>query len=141
MIALKKSAFARSFKSPVSLPEGTSADEFADVIEEALLTQSLSALGLARRAGALAMGKDAAKDAKDKAIAYLTPEDGSAGEIGKVASLLSKAADVPHIPLPVGRDRLGQALGQDAVHVVLLRHPAATKALAATTLWTHFPTR
>jgi len=141
LMALKKGAFARSFKSPVSLPEGTSAEAFADVIEEALLAQALNALGLARRAGALAMGKDSAREAKDKAIAYLSPEDGSAGEIGKVAALLSKAADVPHLPLPVGRGRLGQALGQDAVHVVLFRHPAAKKALAATTLWAHFPTR
>ncbi|MEM0929678.1 MAG: DUF448 domain-containing protein [Pseudomonadota bacterium] len=141
LTGLKKNAFSRSFKASAALPGGMTAETYADDIEATLGDQALKALGLARKAGALAMGKDAAKESKSKAIAYLSPQDGSEGEIAKVASLLSKAADVPHIPLPASRAQLAQALGQDAVHVVLLRHPAAKKALAATALWTHFPTR
>lgn len=141
LTALNRQAFARSFKEPAGLPDGVAPEAFADEVEAILKTQALSALGLCRKAGALAMGKDAAKESKGKAIAYLTPADGSEGEIAKVSSLLTKSAGVPHLPLPVSRTTLGPALGRDTVHVVLLRHPAATKALAATTLWTHFPTR
>lgn len=139
--ALKKNAFARALKEPVTLPPSSSIDLFADVVDDALQKKALSALGLARRAGALAAGKDAAKEVKHKALAYLTPMDGSEGEIAKIAALLARSGAVPHIPLPLRRDVLGHALGRDSVHFVLLRHPAGIKALAATTLWTHFPTR
>lgn len=141
LTALKKNAFSRAFKTAIDQPPSFSADQFADGVEEALQQRALSALGLARKAGALVMGKDAARESKDKAIAYLTPSDGSESEIAKVATFLAHAGDVPHVPLPLARQALGYALGQDAVHVALLRHPAGIKALAATTLWTHFPTR
>lgn len=136
--AIGKGGFARSFKGQPKLPEGETPDAFADRIAALLEDAALSRLGLARKAGTLAIGNDAVRKVALKAIAYLTPQDASAPETEKLANLLHKAAGAPHLPLPTGRETLSRALGQDAVHIALLRGGPSKVALESVILWRGF---
>lgn len=120
--------FAKAFRRPAALPDGQGPEDFAAVVEAGLEARLLAALGLARRAGALAIGFDQARGAlkEGRAVALAAATD--AGEDG--AAKLARLAR----GLPVLRafDMKAQsaALGKDgAVYVALLSGPAAARVL------------
>lgn len=116
--AVKKGLFARAFERKVTAP-----DDLADRFETLLEARALSLLGLARRAGSLAMGYDAVRIAlKGSARPALRIEalDGAADGRSK----LDRLAEAIHPGLPVvgcfTADALGAALGREhTVHAVL----------------------
>ncbi|MEE4208410.1 MAG: hypothetical protein V2I43_03985, partial [Parvularcula sp.] len=138
LLALRKGGFSRSLKASVRLPNDDDAEGFAARVGLRLEEAALSRLGLARRAGVLALGKDGVRDAGDKALAYLTPTDVSPPEADKLARYLHKAHNVPHVELPVDRARLAPAIGRDSVHLAPLRGGPGGAALASVLLWTGF---
>ncbi|SNT68140.1 hypothetical protein SAMN06297382_0636 [Amphiplicatus metriothermophilus] len=126
--AAAKGLFARAFRRPAVLPDGQGPEDFAAAIEAGLEARLLAALGLARRAGALAVGFDQARAAlkEGRAAALATATD--AGEDG--AEKLARLAR----GLPVLRafDAAAQsaALGKDGVvYAALLSGPAAARVL------------
>lgn len=138
LMAVRKGSFPRAFKAPARLPEGVDAETFADRLETALKASALQKLGLARRAGSLVIGHDRVRQAKGRPLAYLTPADASPAETEKVANLLHKRDDVPHLRLPTGRAELGAAIGQDAVHLLLVEGGPSSTAFGAVILWSGF---
>lgn len=136
--ALKKGGFLRGFKTQASLPDGNDLEAYARQVEDALAASALQKLGLARRAGSLVTGHDSVRDKAKKGMAYLTPADGSVPEVEKLAGFLAKSAAVPHLPLPAGRAIIGEAIGQDAVHMLLLPGGPSRTTLEAVMLWRSF---
>ncbi|GGY46290.1 DUF448 domain-containing protein [Parvularcula lutaonensis] len=135
--AVKKGGFARALKAPVEVPGGD-AEAYAEQVESALAAAALNRLGLCRKAGVLAIGYDNAKAAAKKGVAYLTPAGSSETETAKLANTLHKAAGIPHLPLPADRLTVGEALGQDAVHILLLGGGPSKAALGSVILWRQF---
>lgn len=135
--AFKKGGFSRAFKEQTQAP-GCDVEAFADRVEAGLAASALQKLGLARKAGAIAIGHDNVKSAAKRGVAYLTPRGSSEAETAKLANALHKMAGIPHLPLPADRLALGEALGQDAVHVLLLKGGASKAALQAVILWRSF---
>lgn len=121
--ALKRKAFARSAKAPVTVPDG-----FADRIAERLSVRALSLLGLARRSGDLAAGFDTAHAALKSARPAWRIEAADAAADGR--GKLDRLAFAAWGEIPVAgcftAAELGQALGRDAlVHAVLTGGPQA----------------
>src|SRR5690606_36243660 len=79
--AIRKNLFARALKSPVLVPEG-----FADQIDRLLATGALGALGLARKAGVMALGATKVESAvrSGEALAVLAALDGSPDGVRKI---------------------------------------------------------
>jgi predicted RNA-binding protein YlxR (DUF448 family) len=138
LLALKRGGFKRSFRRDVRLPGDDDAEGFAERVASTLRDAALARLGLCRKAGSLATGRDTVREAGGKALAYLTPADGSGPEVEKVARYLHKAHGVPHVTLPAGRDAIGRAIGQDAVHLALLAGGPSKGALTSVLLWDAF---
>jgi predicted RNA-binding protein YlxR (DUF448 family) len=136
--ALKRGGFARSLRTQPRLSEGMTPEGFADHVEDQLRADALSRLGLCRRAGSLVIGADLVRGQAGKGLAYLTPKDASEAETGKLAAYLAKAYHLPHLPLPVERHPLSVALGQDGVHLLLLRGGPSPGAWSALVLWRGF---
>jgi predicted RNA-binding protein YlxR (DUF448 family) len=136
--ALKKGAFARAFRTSVPALKGQEAEAFADKLEAQLQEQALRSLGLARKAGALTIGHDLVRNEKRPALAYLTPADASPAERDKLAGLLHKRSGLSHFSLPADRIAVGHALGQDAVHLLLLARGPGPGALHKLMLWQRF---
>jgi predicted RNA-binding protein YlxR (DUF448 family) len=122
--AAKRGAFARAFKAPAKVPE-----HLADDVEALLAKRCLDQLGIARRAGAIAIGAtqvEAAIRAKP-ALMLIEAADGAAEGREKLMSL--------HIGLWGGPPRavgcfdaadLGVALGRERViHACLLQERLA----------------
>jgi predicted RNA-binding protein YlxR (DUF448 family) len=122
--AAKKGAFARAFKAQVKVP-----GDLANLTETLLLRRCLDLLGMARRAGAIAIGStqvDAAIRAKP-ALLLIEAEDGAEDGREKLMSL--------HLGLWRGPPRavgcfaaadLGVALGRERViHACLLQERLA----------------
>lgn len=125
-MALKKGAFARSFKAPVRVP-----DDLAVWVECGIEKAALSALGLARRAGDVAVGFEKARAAlvSGEAAVLINAADGAQGGRGK----LQKAAAGPIAVVDLFDEAmLAAALGRDAptVHVTIRQGPAARRFLA-----------
>lgn len=116
--AVRKGLFARAFERKVNAP-----DDLADRFEALLEARALSLLGLARRAGRLAMGYDAAKIAlKGATRPAFRIEALDGAEDGRAK--LDRIAEAVHPGLPVAgcftADALGAALGRErTVHAVL----------------------
>lgn len=128
-MAVKRKIFQRSLKSPVSV-----ADDLAEIGQRRLEERLLGALGLARKAGQLALGassvsgaarkgeiiglitaSDAAEDGRRKMLGLVRPEDG--GE------------PIAHFEL-LSSDQLGLALGREnVIHAALTKGAAANSAL------------
>ncbi|NNU15707.1 DUF448 domain-containing protein [Parvularcula sp. ZS-1/3] len=138
LMALKKNGFNRSLKGPAKLPQEHNAESFADQVGEAIEASALARLGLARKSGHLVIGGDHVRKAAKKGIAYLTPNDVSEPETAKLAQFLAKSEAIPHLPLPAARHPVSIALGQDTVHVLLLRGGPSEAALSAVMLWRSF---
>lgn len=128
--AIKKGAFARSFKEGVRLPEGLSPDDYADEVAHQLLKRTLNQLGLARRAGQCLTGFEVVKSAAPKLIAYLTPQDAAPDGVGKLARTVEARGSASHIVLKVDGVRLADSVGvPGAVHLGLVPGPAGDTAL------------
>ncbi len=122
--ALKKGAFARSFKAGIIAPA-----DLADRVEAGLAKQALSALGLAMRAGDAVTGfeKVRALLTGGSAAALVNAADGGEDGRRKLANAAGEAAVVELF----SEAELAAALGRDGptVHVGLKAGPAAQRFL------------
>ncbi len=122
--AVEKRLFNRAFEKPVEAP-----DDLADRFEGLLEARALSLLGLARRAGRLAMGYDAVKLALskgDRPAWRIEANDGAADGRGKLDRL--SAAAWPQLATAgcFSAEAIGQALGRTGVvHALLSVGPEA----------------
>ena len=123
--AAKKGAFARAFKTQASVPDG-----LADTVETLLSRRCLDQLGMAQRAGAIAVGAtqvDAAIRAKP-ALLLIEANDGAEEGREKLMSLHIGLWGRP--PAAVGcfsSSDLGVALGRERViHACLLQERLAS---------------
>ena len=122
--AIARRAFSRAFGAPVDAPA-----ELADQFEALLEARALSLIGLARRAGRLAMGYDAVKLAlsKGEATAWrIEASDGAADGRGKLDRLAAKATPGLRVAGCFSADSLGRALGRaGVVHALMAPGPEA----------------
>ena len=125
--ALKKGAFARSFREGVKAPA-----DIAARIEAGLARLALSALGLARRAGEVVTGfeKTRAMLAEKSAAVLVNAADGGEDGRRKLAYLAGDAVVVEVF----AEAELAAALGRDGptVHVGVKAGPAAQRFLKET---------
>ncbi len=123
--ALKKGLIARSAGRAVSVPV-----DLADRIEALLAARCLAQLGLARRAGSIAVGFDQVRALlKSRRPAYMVEaRDGAADGRLKLRQLARAAwGDLP-LAGAFTANALGEALGRDAVtHLALEKGPAARR--------------
>lgn len=123
-IAIRRKAFQRAFEGPVTVPEG-----LADEIERQLAARALSILGLARRAGRLAMGYDGARGAITASPSpawRIEASDGAADGRRKLDQLAHRAAPGLPVAMCFSAAELGAALGRSGVvHLVLSPGPEA----------------
>jgi predicted RNA-binding protein YlxR (DUF448 family) len=128
-LAAKKGLFNRAAGRAVNVPEGLS-DRFEALLE----ARALSLLGLARRAGDLALGYDAARLAlkAGKPAWRIEASDGAADGRGKL-DRLTKAAwgDVP-TALCFDAEQLGVALGRGPVVHAVLAEGAQSRSFGTT---------
>ncbi len=121
--AVKKGAFARSFKQSAIAP-----DDLGDRVEAGLARAALGALGMARKTGDVVLGFEkvrAALKAKD-VVVLVTASD--AAEDGK--RKLQRLADGAALIGVFDGDELSGALGRDGVvHAALKRGAAASRFL------------
>ena len=130
LTAIKKGAFNRAFKEQTSLPEGVTAEAYAEEVTAQLERRALNQLGLARRAGQCLTGFEQVKSATPKLLAYVSPGDAAADGVMKIARTLEAAGKGIHISLNVDGAALGDAIGMPgAVHLGLIPGPAAENAL------------
>lgn len=127
--AVTKRLFNRAFEKPVEAPV-----DLADQFEALLEARALSLLGLARRAGRLAMGYDAVKLALSKGgkpAIRLEASDGAADGRGKLDRLSAAAWPQLRTVSCFSAEALGQALGRTGVvHALLSEGPEADGFLA-----------
>lgn len=127
--AVAKRLFNRAFERPVTAPP-----DLAAQFEALLEARALSLLGLARRAGSLAMGYDGAKIALSKGPApawRVEASDGAPGGREKLDRLANGAHPGLRVAGCFSADALGAALGRGGiVHAVLAQGPEA-KAFTA----------
>ena len=122
--ALKKGAFARSFRAGVKAPA-----DLAATVEAGLARQALSALGLARRAGEAVTGFEKVRAALEGGTAAVLVNAADGGEDGR-RKLANAAGDATVVALFTEAE-LAAALGRDepTVHVALKAGPGAQRFL------------
>jgi hypothetical protein len=110
--------FARAFKAPVVVP-----DDLVDAVEAGLARRALEALGLARRAGAAAVGFEQVKALllEKRAGVLISAADAAADGRDKLAAL---ASDVFHCRA-FSTSALSAALGREGVRHAAIRSGAA----------------
>jgi predicted RNA-binding protein YlxR (DUF448 family) len=123
-LAVRKGAFARAFKVPVKAP-----DDLAGVTEAQLVRRCLGLLGLARRAGAIAIGTtqvEAAIRARP-ALVLIEAADGASDGREKLMSLHIGLWGRPAAAVGCfSAEELGVALGRERViHACLLQERLA----------------
>lgn len=122
--AVTKRLFNRAFGQPVETP-----DDLADRFEALLETRALSLLGLARRAGRLAVGFDAARLALGGAVApawWIEARDGARDGRAKLNRAVRSAERATPVAGCFSAAALGAALGRNGVvHAVLGSGPEA----------------
>lgn len=122
-VAASKRLFSRAARQTVTVPDG-----LETLVAAGLKRRCLDRLGLARRAGLVAVGFEKVRAQMSAGLSALVLEaaDGAADGRRKVTGL---APDVPVVDVFTGEE-LGQALGRDhAVHVGLTADPL-TESLA-----------
>lgn len=122
--AAAKGAFARGFKSAVTVPEGLS-----DFSERLLLKRCVELLGLARKAGQAIQGHDQVRDSlRGAAPAFLLEASDGAEDGRKKVYFLAKAiySDVK-VAGALSAQELGMAFGRDRVIHGLVRRGAIAK--------------
>ncbi len=139
LAALKKNAFAKSFRAATPLPDGATPDAFADTLSRLLEDKALNQLGLARRAGQLVAGFDSVRSKAASLLAYICPNDAAPDGVRKISQALEHHGPVPHIPLSVDSGTLSHAVGDvGVVHLGLLPGKAAERALYDLRRWQAF---
>jgi hypothetical protein len=125
-LAVKKNAFARGLKSAVKPPA-----DLADRTQALLERRCLDLLGLAKRAGALAIGSAQAEAAIRKARPFALIEASDGADDGRIK--LQRLAfglwgEEPQVTGAFTGDQMGLALGRDhVVHAVLLTESMARR--------------
>lgn len=124
--AAARGLFARAFRREARAPEG-----LADLVEAGLEKRALSAIGLARRAGAAAVGFDqAAAAARAGAVCVISAADAADGGAEKLA----RAARAGRIVRAFSVASLSAALGKDGVrHIALSKGQPADRFLEEAT--------
>jgi predicted RNA-binding protein YlxR (DUF448 family) len=128
--AQKKKAFARSLKTPVTVP-----DDLAGLTRQRLEQRLLGSLGLARKAGQIVTGATKVRQALDRgeASALITATDAAPDGRDKMAGALrglQNGGTTPHFEL-LSSGQLGLALGlENVIHAALTKGAAAQSALA-----------
>lgn len=126
--AIKKSGFARGFKSAAKLPEG----DFPTFVENLLVQDLTQRLGLARRRGSLITGFEKCREALKKGgvCAYIHGSDTAEDGIGKLSRLARAISpDIWRIG-SLSRQELATATGlPDFAHGVLLSGPGSSAIL------------
>jgi len=128
--AVRKNLFARSLKAPVTVPEG-----LEDQIDRLLVSAALGALGLARKAGLVALGATKVESAvrTGEALAVLAALDGSPDGIRKIdqarrATVHLGGPDIPAFKL-LSSQEMGLALGgANVIHAAVLAGDAGRAA-------------
>ena len=113
-----KGAFARAAKAKVQAPQ-----DLADQVSGLLARRILDGLGLARRAGLLALGFDKvhASIAAGRAAWLIEASDGAADGRGKLVALARRQPNPPRLLGAFTSGELGLALGlENVVHLVFL---------------------
>jgi len=126
--AAAKGHFSRAFKSKAVLADGLTPEGLAAGVERGLEARALSALGLARRTGALVAGFEKARAAllKGRPGALVTASDAGADGAEKLARLAGEAP----IVRAFSSEALSRALGlEGVVHAVLADGPEAARFL------------
>jgi predicted RNA-binding protein YlxR (DUF448 family) len=131
--AVKRNAFARSFKREVRAPSDLGA-----AVERQIEQAALDALSIAHKAGrvAIGFGKTETALAKGPVVAVLTASDGSPEGARKIAAAIARrSGDVNTSEIPViaafTSPQLDLALGRsNVVHAAVLAGPASTGFLA-----------
>ncbi|MCC7536590.1 MAG: DUF448 domain-containing protein [Deltaproteobacteria bacterium] len=126
MAAAVRGGLARAFRAPVEL----GADELAVAIEARLVVRRTGLLVAARRAGALAIGTDAVRDAiASRRVALLLVASDAAGrreELSAAVGRLGRAC------VEVGtKTELGALLGREEVGVVAVLDRGLAEAIAS----------
>ena len=123
-LALKKGAFARSFKTAVKAP-----DDLAARIEAGFAKAALSALGLARRAGDVVVGFEKVRASLTGKMSGVLINAADGGEDGR-RKLAALAGDAAVIELFTEAE-LAAALGRDepTVHAAIRSGPSAQRFL------------
>jgi uncharacterized protein len=129
--AVRRKAFARSLKRPVTVPDG-----LADLVETLLLADARQSFSMANKAGLVVAGfaKVEAAARAGKAVAIVSARDGGEDGKRKLAQAAMQGAG-GRTPAPVitpfeGRE-LDLALGRgNAIHAALLAGPAGDAFLA-----------
>jgi uncharacterized protein len=135
--AVKKKAFARSLKAPVTV-----AEDLADLTRLRLEQRLLSALGMSKKAGQFVSGATKVKGALETntVLALLTATDAADDGRNKMVGALKAlnygrrevgitGPDVPHFEL-LGSAEMGLALGlENVIHAALTTGAAAQSAV------------
>jgi len=135
--AVKKKAFAKSFKANVGVP-----GDLAELTRQRLEQRLTQALSMARKAGQIVTGATKVKAAIEsgEVIALLTATDAAADGRQKLVGSLKgytmaaqeaglEVDEVPHLEL-LDSDQLGLALGlENVIHAALVKGAAAEAAL------------
>jgi len=129
--AARKNLFARALKTDAKVPP-----EFGQMVDGLLSTAALGVLGLARKAGAVALGATKVDGAvrSGKAAAVLHAKDASDDGVRKLAQArratkLAGGPDIPAFKL-FSEAELGLALGAtNVIHAAVLASEAGTAAL------------
>jgi predicted RNA-binding protein YlxR (DUF448 family)/ribosomal protein L30E len=122
-LAAKRGGFARGLKGPVA-----PVPDLVDQIEAALVRRCLGQLGLARRAGALALGFDSTVAALRASKAYLLLEASDGSADGREKTLGPARRDGVFVAGCFTAEELGVALGRDrVVHACLLQERLARR--------------
>lgn len=127
--AIKRKAFARSLKQPVTVPA-----DLVDLVERLLVADVRQFLALANKAGLVITGFAKVEAAAGRAIALVSASDG--GEDGKrklrqAARRTGKPEGQPPVISPLPSSELDLALGREnAIHTALLAGSASDAFLA-----------
>jgi uncharacterized protein len=129
--AIRRKAFARALKTPVTVPDG-----LADLVDRLLLADARQFLSLANKAGLVVMGfsKVEPMAASGRAVALVSAGDGAEDGRRKLRQTTVRVAaggqPIPMITLFHGHD-LDLALGREnAIHAALLAGAASDAFLA-----------
>ncbi len=112
---------------------GRVAPEFADRIEQQLLARCESLIGLARRAGELALGQDAVRAMlrDGDAGVLIVACDAASDSRDKVAKLHAAVAPDVGMVEAMGRDELGRAVGRASAVFLAVRAGRLAERLSA----------
>lgn len=124
--AVKRNAFARGLKTSATPPP-----DLADTVEAMLVRRCLDLLGLAQKAGAIAVGTVQAEDAIRRAPPFWLIEAGDGAADGReklVRLAFGLWGEEPRVTGCFLARELGVALGRDpVVHAVLLQESMAQR--------------